>query len=152
MARPSKATAVYNATLAEDNAKARKFLETSVQGAGEAPEAPEYLTEAQKTVYNDIVDGLKESGILGKLDVYPLEATAVAIVAVREINKMIEDNPDLLFDTRIIGTRAKFQTEFWRGCNELCLSPQSRAKLGAVAANAIRKQEDPLIKALSMDD
>ena len=152
MGRPSKAMAVQTGEVAAEHAKARQFLEERVSGVGEVPAAPDYLTPAQKAVYNNIVDGLKESGILGKLDVYPLESVSVAIVAVREINKMIEEDPNLLFDTRIIGTRAKYQTEFWRGCNELCLSPQARAKLGAVAANAIKKQEDPLIKALSMDD
>ena len=152
MPQAVKAVKVKAGKIGAENAKARQYLEETVSGVGEAPAAPDYLTPAQKAVYNNIVDGLKESGILGRLDVYPLESVSVAIVAVREINKMIEDNPDLLFDTRIIGTRAKYQTEFWRGCNELCLSPQARAKLGAVAANAIKKQEDPLIKALSMDD
>ncbi|NFE32060.1 phage terminase small subunit P27 family, partial [Clostridium botulinum] len=37
-------------------------------------------------------------------------------------------------------------------CNELSLSPQSRAKLGNLALNNKEEQEDPLLKALREDD
>ena len=152
MARPTKAVKVKSGALSSEDSRARQFMENVVQGSGDAPAAPAHLTDAQREVYAYIVDGLNESNILGKLDVFTLEAVAVAIVRVRQINQMIEADPKLLFDNALQNTRSKFQTEFWRGCNELCLSPQSRAKLGSVAANALKKQEDPLIKALSADD
>jgi len=151
MARPAKAIAVASGARTQEDIRMREYLENTVKSDGE-PVAPGHLTPEQRAVFNEILDGMRDAEILGKLDVYTLEATAVAIVAVREINKMIEDNPQNLLETKLISARAKYQTEFWRGCSELCLSPQSRAKLGAVAAQAVKGKEDPLVKALSMDD
>lgn len=151
MGRPAKAITVASGARTQDEIRVREQVEQSIKSGG-APVPPEHLTEAQKEVFNEIVDGLRDADILGKLDVYTLEATAVAIVAVRELNQMIENDPQLLFSRQLIGARSKYQSEYWRGCNELCLSPQARAKLGAVTAQAIKAKEDPLVKALSMDD
>ena len=48
--------------------------------------------------------------------------------------------------------RQKYQSDLWRGCNELCLSPQARAKIGSLAAQKQKKEKDPLLAALSDDD
>jgi phage terminase small subunit len=38
--------------------------------------------------------------------------------------------------------------EFFRCCNELSLSPQSRAKLASINVNAEINKEDPLLRIL----
>ena len=65
---------------------------------------------------------------------------------------MVNDKEELLFNTALMGARAKFQSDLWRGCNELCLSPQARAKIGSLAAGNKEGNEDPLMAALKDDD
>ncbi len=45
-----------------------------------------------------------------------------------------------------------YSSDFYRGCNELSLSPQSRAKLANINMSANKKKDDPLIKALEDDE
>ena len=54
--------------------------------------------------------------------------------------------------TSLQNARAKYQSDLWRGCNELCLSPQARAKIGSLAAQKQKEKKDPLLAALSDDD
>ena len=65
---------------------------------------------------------------------------------------MVNDKEELMFNTALMGARAKFQSDLWRGCNELCLSPQARAKIGSLTAGGSGGNEDPLLAALSDDD
>ena len=117
-----------------------------------SPEPPEGLTVEQREIFQFIVDGLTAGEILGRLDVFVLESTAVAIDRLRSINRMIDEDPRLLLSTALQNSRAKYQSDLWRGCNELCLSPQARAKLGGLAAQKAREKKDPLLEALQDDD
>ena len=51
-----------------------------------------------------------------------------------------------------MSAKDKYNKDFYRCCNELSLSPQSRAKFGSLSLKAKEKEEDPLIKALKGDD
>ena len=42
----------------------------------------------------------------------------------------------------------KYTKDFFRCCNELCLSPQSRAKIALANANAAKDAADPLMEVL----
>ena len=50
------------------------------------PEAPENLTPGQREIFQFIVEGLAAGEILGKLDVFVLESTAIAVDRLRIIN------------------------------------------------------------------
>ena len=152
MARPSKSAAVSSGKIGKDEKETRQTVETAVRGEAVRPEPPEDLTEDQKAIFNFIVDGLASGDILGKLDVFVLESTAVAIDRLRTINRMIDGDHMLLLHTATQNSRAKYQADLWRGCNELCLSPQARAKLGSLAAQKAKEQRDPLMDALKDDD
>ena len=103
-------------------------------------------------VLSDVSFTANAGEILGKLDVFVLESTAVAVDRLRIINGMIDENPDLLLSTALQNNRAKYQSDLWRGCSELCLSPQARAKLGGLAAQKAKESKDPLLEALRPDD
>lgn len=148
MARPAKSVKVKTGAIASKEADLRGAAEEKLRGKAQKPSPPEYLPAEQKEIFRFIADGLEEADILGNLDVFVLESTAVAIMRLRQINRMIDMNPQLLFDTALQGARAKNQSDLWRGCNELCLSPQARAKLGNMAAQAVKAKEDPLIALL----
>lgn len=116
------------------------------------PSRPADLTDGQREIFQFIVSGLVASDILGQLDVFVLESTAVAIDRLRYINGLIDADPGLVMHTGLQNARAKYQSDLWRGCNELCLSPQARAKIGSLAAQKQKKEKDPLLAALSDDD
>lgn len=65
---------------------------------------------------------------------------------------MVNDIPEYLFDSALMGARSRYQSDMWKGCSELCLSPQARAKIGSLAAQAVKQKEDPLLKLLMDDD
>ena len=154
MGRPSKSVRVKSGAIANDEATARKEVEDKIRGEAVRPETPEYLTDEQKKVFAFIVDNLADGEILGNLDVFVLESTAVAVDRLRTINEMVNKDPDLMFRTSLMGARSKFQSDLWRGCNELCLSPQARAKIGSLSAAAAggKEKKDPLMAALEEDD
>lgn len=150
--RPAKAVVVNSKNFTQDEKNARSEMESKVRGVAVKPEPPEHMADDQREIFQFIVDGLVESEILGKLDVFVLESTAVAVARLRKINQMVDRDDSLLSDTALQGSRSKYQSDLWRGCNELCLSPQARAKLGSIAAQAKRGEKDPLEAALEDDD
>lgn len=152
MARPSKSVRVKTGAIASDVEAVRQDMEDKLRGENAAPEPPEGLTDGQREIFQFIVDGLVASDILGRLDVFVLESTAIAIDRLRYINSLIDEDPQFVMHTGLQNARAKYQSDLWRGCNELCLSPQARAKIGSLAAQKQKKETDPLLAALSADD
>ena len=63
---------------------------------------------------------------------------------------MINEDPSLIFNVKLMASKDKYTKDFFRCCNELGLSPQSRAKFANLMA---AKAEDPLVEALrNIDD
>ena len=152
MARPSKSVRVKTGAIASDVEAVRQDMEDKLRGENAAPEPPVDLTDGQREIFQFIVNGLVASDILGQLDVFVLESTAIAIDRLRYINGLIDADPGLVMHTSLQNARAKDQSDLWRGCNELCLSPQARAKIGSLAAQKQKEKKDPLLAALSDDD
>ena len=140
MARPAKSVNVKTGAISGEEESLRRGIEEKLRGASVQPSPPAYLSDDQKAVFAYIVD------------VYVLESTAIAISRIRQINAMVNDDAGLLLDGALQSTRAKYQSDMWRGANELCLSPQARAKIGSLAAQAVKQKEDPLLKALMSYD
>lgn len=146
MGRPSKSAKVLTeCSQTKAEIAARIEAEDKLRGDG-LPKAPSYLSEEQRADFDRIVDMLKESGTLSKLDSEVLGIYAVAVDRIAEIEKRQNDEPDLLFDSKLLSAKEKYTKEFFRCCNELCLSPQSRAKMAI--ATAANKTVDPLLEVL----
>lgn len=47
-----------------------------------------------------------------------------------------------------MASKDKYTKDLYRCCNELCLSPQARAKIGSLNLTASKNKEDPLLNAL----
>ena len=141
MARPSKSVRVKTGAIASDVEAVRQDVEDKLRGENVPPEPPADLTDGQREIFQFIVSGLVASDILGQLDVFVLESTAVAIDRLRYINGLIDADPGLVMHTGLQNARAKYQSDLWRGCNELCLSPQARAKIGSLAAQKQKKEK-----------
>lgn len=153
MARPCKAAGVLtdnSQTKAE--IKGRIDQEEKLKGKSDKIRAPEQLTENQQKIFNFIVNELEESKLLGNLDIYILTNTSIAIDRILQIEYKINKNPSLMFRKEIISSKKSYSSDFFRGCNELSLSPQSRAKLANLNLQADKDKKNPLLAALEDDE
>ena len=150
MARPSKAVNVMSKHLTNSEKNQRLENEKKLQGESDGIKPFSYLSTKQKKIFKYIVKNLEPSGILGNLDNYVLSECAVCIDRMQDIESQINKNPSLITDNTLMSAKDKYTKAFFRYCNELCLSPQSRAKLANIGTAA--EEENPLLKALNDDD
>lgn len=151
MARPCKSANLLT-DCSQTKAEIFERIETEqkLKGKNDNIKPPPYLNANQKKIFRKIVDELKESDVLGNLDVYILTTCSISIDRLQEIETMINNNSEWLTNTGLMSSRNKYTRDFFRCCNELCLSPQSRAKLANI--NLQKKQENPLLKLLNDND
>ena len=152
MGRPAKPVAATTGKNGKQTKTDRENAENKLKGKAENVQPAYKLTSSQRKVFNAIRKVLQEAGVLGELDTYVLTATAVAFARVQEIDLIVNEHERLLFDKDRLSAREKYWSAFCRGCNELGLSPQARAKLGIVAAGKKARENDPLAKLLEGDD
>ena len=94
---------------------------------------PDWLNNEQRAIFNYVLDELTASGILGNLDRYALTGFAVAAERVFVIERLINESVlKNVQNKELIAARNSYAQDFWRGVNELSLSPQARAKIGAL--------------------
>lgn len=149
MARPSKNVNVLSKKLSKGEIEARTQVEERLKGAADKISPPRHLSTKQKKIFRTVVKELQASGILGNLDVYILGTFAIAIDRLEHIEKMINEKPVLLLDKNLMGAKDKYTKDLFRCCNELSLSPQSRAKIGNINLQSLQQEEDPLLKVLA---
>jgi P27 family predicted phage terminase small subunit len=148
MARPSKSAKVSSTKHSKEAKEKKASIEEKVKGKADKIKAPAYLSSFQKKIFDYIVSELEVSGILGNLDVWILETCAIAIDRMQEIETMINEDIDNLINKSLMSAKDKYTKDFFRCCNELCLSPQSRAKLGNLNLQQQEDDNDPLLKIL----
>ena len=147
MARPTKAANLTSGVYRKDVLDARKANEEMLKGEANVIKPPSYLSAAQKRIFRYIVSGLEASGILGNLDVYVLAECSICIDRMQTIEKDMNKNG---LDPNLVKVKDSYTKAFFRYCNELSLSPQSRAKLANINLQA--KDENPLLKVLGDDE
>lgn len=150
MARPTKSVELMNKHLTQEEITSRKEKEENLRGSCDKLKPPQYLTSSQKEIFNYILDNLIASKILGNLDIYVLTHCSIAIDRIQMMEQAINENSDLLNCKIFMASKDKYSKDFFRYCNELSLSPQSRAKLANI--NIKSNEVDPLIEALINDD
>lgn len=153
MARPCKSIEGQSRHNSKEEIERRKETEEKLKGLADKIEVPpEHLTDKQKYIYINIVEELKASQILSNLDVYILANCSIAIDRLQYIEKIINKNPKAIMNKDLMSAKDKYNKDFYRCCNELSLSPQSRAKFGSLSLKAKDENEDPVKKALQEDD
>lgn len=143
MGRPAKSVSVNSKNFTSDEKEKRQAVENQLKGNNKIIYAPRYLNDNQKKIFKFIISMLKESDILGSLDVYILSTAAISIDRIQYIEKKINEEQDLIYDKNFMSAKDKYTKDFFRCCNELCLSPQSRAKL-SLAKYGADSEEDPM--------
>ena len=153
MGRPCKSTKLRTG----HQTSGERDVRSAVEGAfldGKKPTAPKELTKEQKRIFNFIVKALPEK-LLCSLDVYIVTMAAVSISRVQEVEFALnrigtsrEKAEDVTTVKNLLKMRDSYTKDFFRCCNELCLSPQSRAKIGSAASLAPSANNDPLTEVL----
>ena len=150
MARPAKVVDSQSSHLTKEEAKIREITEKKLKGNNDKLVPANYLNKRQKEIFKYILDNLEESKILGNLDVFVLNQTSICIERLESMEKMINENMEVLKTSSYKSARDMYSKEFFRCCNELCLSPQSRAK---ISISKVPKKEEPkTLKDLLGDD
>ncbi|MCJ8008109.1 phage terminase small subunit P27 family [Lederbergia wuyishanensis] len=149
MVRPSKSVKTMSKNLTKEEIEVRKQTEEKLRGAADNISPPKHLNARQKKIFNYVVEELQASGILGNLDIYILGTFAISIDRLQQIEKQINKDIEKLLDNNLMRAKEKYTKDFFRCCNELSLSPQSRAKLGNINFQVKAKEDDPLLKVLS---
>ncbi|WP_455236499.1 P27 family phage terminase small subunit [Veillonella sp.] len=111
-------------------------------------EPPSYLTKTQLEAFNFIIDALRQAKVLSRLDTQTIIQACVAVDMLNTSNKKVARKPSLAIDREFVGTQEKLVRTYLKLCDELCLSPQSRAKLGVLVANQKEEETDPLLNVL----
>jgi len=123
---------------------------------------PEYLDELAKEYYQFLVSELEVSNLLGNLDVPILEQAADCLSKMRYCDNILKQDgiiiemPDRYGNLQprehpAVGTKQKYLTQFRFLCNQLGLSPASRAALVGLKIQKKEKDNDPLLKVLEQD-
>lgn len=152
LVRPCKsAKLLTESSQTKEEIADRIEMEEKLKGKSDKIDTPDYLNSNQVDLFNYIKNELDESKLLSNLDVYILAKCVIAIDRLQYIEQKINSNPKLLLQSQFMANKKSYDADFFRCCNELSLSPQSRAKLGNINLLADQEKEDPLLKALRGD-
>lgn len=156
MPTPIKPTCAKTGVITKEQESRRKEAEQKLKGQADKIKPPSYLTQNQKKIFKFIVSEMEASGILNNLDLYILIEACIAIDGMQQVDIEINNDPDYLKNPDKIKSlsvlKVKYLNSFYKCVSELCLSPQSRAKLALTNVNAQQQAEDEVLKALRGDD
>ncbi len=148
MARPTKSVETMSKHLTKEEIKIRSENQEKLKGNSDFIIPIQELNENQYTLFEFIKNELEESGILSNLDSFILTKCVIAIDRLQYIEDLINKKPQAMLNSQIMSAKDKYDKDFYRCCNELSLSPQSRAKIANINKNAKDNKEDPILKAL----
>ena len=149
MARPSKSITSSTGKISKEEKEIRLETENKLKGGNENLIPASYLNERQVEIFNYILSNLEESKVLGNLDVFVLNRAAITIERLENLDKQANENEEVIFTTAFKSSRDMYSKDFFRCCNELCLSPQSRAKL---SITAVKQPEKKTLKDILAED
>ena len=140
--------------------KIREQIEESLKGKDDKlAEAPSFFTEEEKTYYTWLLGELSHLNILSNIDAPLLQQTANVLytmfLAEEEIRKngiLIKDydkyGNEKLRQNPAIKIKLDYQTKYAALCNQLGLSPASRAAISGKIMQDKAEAEDPVLKLL----
>lgn len=149
MSRPCKSAKVLTeCSQTKEEINNRIEQEEKLKGKADDLVPSHELNENQLYLFNFIVEELKASEILSNLDKFLLTKCAIAIDRIQNIEIAINNKPSLMFNKDVKSTKDTYDKDFFRCCNELCLSPQSRAKIANININTKNAEDDAVVRAI----
>jgi P27 family predicted phage terminase small subunit len=153
MARPAKSVNTKVGGMSNEEKANRLSKENAIKGkSDDLITPPKHLTDDQVIIYQNILENLKEANILGNLDIYVLAETAIVIDRMQKIEEDINSDSSLIYNKDLMTSQDKLFKQFARLCNELSLSPQSRAKLALTATQNEANEAKISIRNALIDD
>jgi len=151
MARPAKSININSAKMSNEERVAREKVETNLKGSMDKLKPSKYLNTKQKKIFKAILAELEDKDILGNLDLYVLNQTVIAIERLEAIETNL--NQENYIPTALdLKMKDMYSKDFFRCCNELCLSPQARAKLSISVAPPTKKTLADILADEEADD
>lgn len=130
----------------------RQSVEDTLKGEELDTRPPQYLNKEQKKIYKWLVEKLRVSNVLSILDKHTVSQASIIMERLNAIDAQINTlMASGQFDKDLEVIRKGYFSQYLQICKELCLSPASRGKMGALALSAQRDKGDDLMKALSGD-
>ena len=152
MARPAKAVATKTAKISREETEQRLQIEDQLRGKADKLVPPLYLTPDQIDIFNYVLTELDEAKILGNLDLFALSQLAICVDRMQQLEKQINENIDLLLESKLMQARDKYARDFLRLINEFCMSPQARAKLSISTVKPGQDKKKTLMDLLNEDE
>lgn len=106
------------------------------------------LNSNQKKIFNFIKAHIENVGIHGDIDTHMLETASIAIDRLQSIEKLINEDFDMIRDRELMSAKAKYTVDFLKSVEFFGMAPTARAKFGSLVANNKAKEQDPLLKVL----
>ncbi|CAM2079053.1 MAG: Terminase [uncultured Clostridium sp.] len=132
----------------KDEIQTRKENQDRLKGDNTRIIPTQELNENENAIFNSIKDEMKNSEILSNLDSYLLTQLSVAIDKLGYLDLLLQKKPALIFNKEFKSSKKLYFDIFTKCCNELAMSPASRAKLANINSIVNKEQEDPVVKAL----
>ena len=107
----------------------RKNRELKTEKLTKVPSCPSYLNDNQKKIFKKVCKQLIEVNILTALDVDTVARYAIASDLYQEITERINNNMELLLDSKIMNTQSKLHKQLSELSNALCLNIVARSKI-----------------------
>lgn len=143
MARQARTTATTKKHLTKAEKEKRQEIE-NINIDSLPSEPPADLSDSRKEIYTFIVSTLNDSGLIKKLDIEVVKQACITIDRLHQVDQLIDTEG--LTNKNLLTAKNQLFTQFLKIADLLMMSPQSRAKLGAV--NVRSKEKDPLIELL----
>lgn len=129
MGRPAKNTNTKTGAIRKEETEKRAKTEEQLKGNdNKIKPNKEILNDRQMQIFEYILEELKASKLLGNLDVFILNQSAICIERLEKIDYMMNMETDFFLNAELRKSKDMYMKQFFRCCNELCLSPQARAK------------------------
>lgn len=148
MAKRAVPVSINRKHLTAAQKRTRLKAESSVKLAADKIKPVRGMTRTQKKIFKTLVDHYLKTGILSNLDVDTISQAAITIDRLHEIDTNINQDPNYLLNKDIMAIKDQLFKQYMKCCAELYLSPAARAKLGTLAAQNQKDEQDPLIKVL----
>ena len=110
----------------------RKEAQEKLKGDNSKIEPTQKLNENEIRIFNSIKEEMKNSGVLSNLDSYLLTQLSGAIDKLEYLDAVLEKKPALIFNKDFKSSKKLYFDIFTKCCNELSMSPASRAKLANI--------------------
>lgn len=140
--------------------KRRAEIEEMLKGNdNEVYSTPAYLAEEEQIYYQFLVNELKVLNILSNVDKFLLEQAATCLATIRQCDDHIRANGLLIpsydkygnieeKENPSIKIKLNYMTKYNSICNQLSLSPASRASIAGKQLESKQQEEDPLLRIL----